>query len=290
MNRWVRNRFEGSRYRPDGKGIRPPVVAGIYYPEEPAALKEAVDRLLGTAGRGIKKQRAVGIVAPHGGFRSAGAVLGAVHASVEWPAAVVAVGPNHSGRGSPFGLSVRGVWSTPLGPMPLHERLARLILKSTPDLQKDGLCHQDEHSLEVHLPFLQRAETVAGFVPIAVGPCDPEIAERIGQGIARAVQKIQEPVLLLASVNLTTYRPEEVVREKDRKLLEPLLELQAEKLLKTDAENQDGMCGASAAAAVLAASKILGARRGRLVRYQTSAEATGVRVSSVGYAGVVLEG
>ena len=269
------------------KGVRSPAVSGIYYPEEPAVLRETVRRLLSMSGR-VKRRKAVGIVAPHGGLRSAGPVLGAVHASVEWPAAVVIVGPNHSGQGAPFGISVAGVWSTPLGLFPVHERLARRILKSTPELERDDLCHRYEHAVEVQIPFLQCSVSARSFVPIALRPCDGETAVRIGRGIADALQKSPEPVMLVASTNLTTYRSEETAARQDPAILDPILALEPETLLEV-AGPDSGMCGASAAAVVLTAAKILGAGQGHLVRYQTSAEATGVRVSVVGYAGILLE-
>lgn len=288
MTRLLRRRLIRSRSKPADKGVRASVVAGIYYPAEPVDLRETVDRLLSGGGRN-KKQKAVAAVAPHGSFRLAGAVLGALHASLEWPALVVVVGPNHSGRGAPLGISLRGAWSTPLGELKVHERMARLILKSSPDLQKDDRCHQDEHSIELQLPFFQRLG-VRGFVPIAVGPCDAETARRVGEGIARAVRLIREPVLVLASTNLTTYRPAETVGRSDPAILERILALQEEALMEQAAQSQSGMCGVSALAVVIAAAKILGAARGRLVRYQSSAEMTGIQVSATGYAGVVLEG
>lgn len=273
---------------PEEKGVRPPAVSGVHYPDEERALRESVDHLL-QGHRAQKAHPAVAAITPHGGIRSAGPVLAQTLAAVEWPPAAVLVGPNHSGTGAPFGIALRGSWSTPLGSLTVHERLARMILKSTPELARDDRCHEREHAVEVHLPFLIRQGIVRGFVPIALSSCDAETAARIGKGIAQALQKSGEPVLLVATSNLSSYQPESRAAEADPKLLDPILALAPDLFQQVARDAAVGMCGIAPVAAVLTAAKILGARQGRLVRYQTSAETTGVRVSVTGYAGVLLE-
>lgn len=284
-------RRQGARnpFRPrsrSAEGPRVPAVAGILYPEERAALEALVDRL--TAGRPAREP-VKGVLAPHGAYASCGAVLGALFSRVAWTPAAVLVGPNHSEEGQPFGVAARGPWVTPLGEMPVDEGLALAILRGTKELKKDVRCHEQEHSLEVQVPFLQRAGKVRRIVPIAIGPADLEASRRIGEAVARGIVERGGEALVIGSANLTRCEPLAEARAKDPRVLERILAMDEEGLLREAAAAASSMCGAGAVAAVITAVRRLGASKGRLVRYQTSAEAGADPVSVSGYAGVVFQ-
>lgn len=284
-------RRQGARnpFRPRSRsadGPRVPAVAGILYPEKRAALEALVDRL--TVGRPAREQ-VKAVLAPHGAYASCGMVLGALFNRVAWTPAAVLVGPNHSQEGQPFGVVARGLWVTPLGEMPVDEELARAILLGAKELKKDARCHEQEHSLEVQVPFLQRAGKVRRIVPIAVGPADLEASRRIGEAVAQSILKRSEEALVIGSANLTRCEPLSDAQAKDPRVLERILAMDEEGLLREVAAAASSMCGVGAVAAVITAARLLGASRGRLVRYQTSAEAGADPVSVVGYAGVVFQ-
>ena len=266
---------------------RAPVVAGIFYPERKEALAQLIDRLIRQPEKGRK---AVAVVVPHGAYHTSGEVAGAVYAQLASPVSVaVVVGPNHTGVGEALSITVQGDWETPLGHVPVDSGLARAILKATPDLKRDAKAHEEEHAVELQLPFLQRVGHLHSFVPIALGPVDLETVRRIGRGIAAGIQKVRRPVLLIATTQLTRYEALETVRRKDRLVVDPMLALDEEGLLRAVAEQEISMCGAAAVAAVLVAAKVLGASKGSLVKYETSGDRTGEVDSVIGYAGIVLE-
>ena len=269
------------------EAVRAPVVAGIFYPERKEPLAQLIDQL---ASGSEKKRKAVAVVVPHGAYHSCGEVAGAVYSQLaSWPSVSVVVGPNHTGAGEALSIVVQGDWETPLGRISVDSELARAILKAAPDLKKDAKAHQDEHSVEMQLPFLQRVGRVRSFVPVALGPVDLETVRRIGRGLAEGVRKVKRPALLVASTQLTRYEPWEAAKRKDQLAMDSILALDEEGLIQGVTEQGISMCGATATAAVLTAAKMLGASKGSLVKYETTGDRTGEIRSVVGYAGILLE-
>lgn len=265
--------------------IRSPVVAGLFYPERREALAELIDRLAREVGVPGKREEARAVIVPHGPYHSSGPMAAAVYAGIRLPETAVVLGPNHSGVEQ--GVAVEGVWETPLGKLPVDRDLARAVLKHARDLKKNQKVHEEEHSIEVQLPFLQRMGRVRGLVPVLVAPADLETLRRTGQGIARAIQAARGKVLLICSTQLTRYEARQEAQRKDAWAIESMLELDEERLLQGVTEKGLSMCGAAPAAVVLSAAKMLGASRGVLARHEVSGAAL-ESDSVVGYAGVIL--
>lgn len=264
--------------------VRRPAVSGILYPENPRALAQEVDRLLESGGA---KEEAVAVVVPHGSLYSSGKVAGAVYSVLRAPACAVLVGPLHGGSGHGCGVDSHGEWMTPLGLLPVDGELARRILKAATDLKKDRKIHEEEHALEMQLPFLQRLR-FRSFVPVAIGPADPETLRRIGEGIARAISASGKKVLLVASTNLTAYGPAPVLEANDPAAIERIAALDDAAWLEWVCGREMPVCGAAATAVVMAAAKRLGAAGGRMIRYERAGGRPGQTCSATGYAGILI--
>src|SRR5215469_13020745 len=148
--------------------IRPPAVAGRFYPDDPGPLSAAVDSFL-VPGADTKRTRALACVVPHAGYMYSGGVAGEVYSRIEIPGRIILLGPRHYPRGAPLAILSDGAWQTPLGMAPVDHLLAEKISRAFPQLQEDAVAHSAEHSLEVQLPFLQRAVPSFSFVPIVIG-------------------------------------------------------------------------------------------------------------------------
>ena len=272
--------------------LRHPAVAGSFYPRTRAALERELDRCLapgGAEGEAAPEfASALGCLVPHAGYMYSGAVAGAVYRRLPARTAYIILGPNHFGRGAPLALMPAGAWETPLGQAPLHPGLARVVGQSCPQLVEDAEAHAGEHSLEVQVPFLQRRGHPFSFLPIAVGVGDYETLEELGHAVAAGVKSSAERVLIVASSDLTHYKPDGVARDQDRKVIEKIIALDAAGLYHTVMREQISMCGFGPAVALLVAARDLGAARADLVRYATSADAGAPRDTVVGYAGMVV--
>ena len=266
--------------------IRKPAVAGQFYPGSPEALRAFLDETVQPPAGGAGP--AAGVMVPHAGYVYSGRVAGEVFARVAVPDAVILLGPNHTGLGTEASVAPPGAWATPLGPVPVDADLARALLAASPLFQEDGLAHAHEHSLEVQLPFLVHRNPGVRIVPVALALRRRDDAAEAGRAVAQAAAGHPGPVLVVASTDMTHYEPEARAREKDRLALERVLAVDPEGLLAAVRRHDISMCGAVPTAVMLEAAHRLGASDAELVRYTTSAEASGDTRRVVGYAGVVV--
>jgi len=182
----------------------------------------------------------------------------------------------------------KGEWLTPLGAARIDSDLAESLLQSCHLLMEDAKAHEDEHSIEVELPFLQRSVGAFTFVPIAIGVSRFAALEALGYGMAQVLKSAANPALIIASSDMNHYEPDDVTRVKDRKAIDQILALEPAGLYEVIRKEDISMCGYGPAVAMLTAAKELGATRAELVRYATSADTSGDRSAVVGYAGMVI--
>lgn len=267
--------------------VRQPVVAGQFYPGSEKLLLKQVQSLID---RKAEKEEAIGVVSPHAGYIYSGSVAGSTLSSVKSRSTYIIVGPNHTGSGGEFSLSTSESWKTPLGEARLDKPLASRIVKGSRYIKEDEAAHNHEHSIEVQLPFLQVLQRDFSFVPIVVSHADLDIYREIGNELAKAVKqlKLEDSVTIIASSDMTHYEPHETAKKKDSQAIEAILELDEGKLLDRIDRLNISMCGYAPVAIMLAAAKELGAKKARLVKYETSGDATGDYSAVVGYAGIVI--
>ena len=263
--------------------IRTPAVAGQFYPGGAEALAAEVESYLVP---GAEVKRALAVVCPHAGYVYSGHVAGAVFSSVEMPRRFVILCPNHTGMGAAAAIQTGGSWAIPGAEIPVDVELAGEIAGRSAALQEDPLAHQQEHSLEVLLPFVVSLVDDPSFVPICLATRSFDALEEIGRAIAGAVRGSGGEALIVASTDMSHYLPDETAREVDRKAIDRILELDPRGLLETVERERISMCGAAPVAAALVAALELGAKEAELIKYATSGDIFGDRSQVVGYAGI----
>jgi AmmeMemoRadiSam system protein B len=265
--------------------IRPPAVAGRFYPSDPQELTRQIQEYSSGA---TGKTRALGCVVPHAGYVYSGRVAGAVYAAMEIPAQSILLGPRHFPQGQPMAILSEGSFETPLGQAQIDSELAGELARACPLLREDEVAHGREHSLEVQLPFLQTLAANFRFVPVVLATDRYGAMEELGRGVAQVVKAQREPVLVIASSDMNHYESEAITRAKDERAIARILALDARGLYDTVRSEGITMCGYAATVAMLVAVRELGATGARLVRHATSGEVTGDLDEVVGYAGIVI--
>lgn len=265
--------------------LRRPAVANQFYPGDPGTLDKEVTAFLNDT----KKEDVFGAISPHAGYIYSGKVAGSVYSSINIPQDVIVIGPNHTGLGESEAIERSGVWQMPSGSVEINHSLADAIATGSKYLRDDHLAHLREHSLEVQIPFLQHFRKDLRIVPIAMMSMDYSVCLDIGHAVAKAVKEYKEPVLIVASSDMTHYESDKSAREKDKKAIDRVLALDPEGLLKTVRDFRITMCGVIPAIIMLIACKELGAQKARLVDYATSAETSGDYEHVVGYAGMIIK-
>lgn len=266
--------------------IRPAAVAGRFYPSDPRSLEKQIAELTSAV---TPKIPALGCIVPHAGYIYSGHVAGAVYGSMQLPSRFILLGPRHYPQGARFATLSEGGWQTPLGLAHIDSALAAELKNEFPLLREDAVAHVPEHSLEVQLPFLQRLVTNFTFVPVLTATDRFGALEELGHAVASVVKAQKDRVMILASSDMNHHESDAVTRVKDRKAIDAILALDARRLYETVRREEISMCGYGPAAAMITAARDLGAKKASLVRYATSADATGNVEDVVGYAGITVE-
>jgi len=265
---------------------RNPVVAGQFYPLKASSIERQISEFVKDV---PEKINAIGIVSPHAGYIYSGPVAGSVYSKIEQKPTYLILGPNHTGRGKPYSIMSEGSWAMPQGEVEIDTDLARGLVRTSEFLEEDVMAHAYEHSIEVQIPFIQYFKKPFKIVPIIVSYAQGHIYQAIGRGIARVIKNLKKDVLIIASSDMTHYESQDKAKSKDMKAIEAIVDLDETELIKRVEVLDISMCGYAPVAVMIAAAKELGAKSAELVKYQTSADATGDDTSVVGYAGIIVK-
>ncbi len=266
--------------------IRQPVVANRFYEGDPTQLRQTLAQLIPSIDE-KKKIKAKAVIVPHAGYVYSGGVAGESFAQVKIPETVIILGPNHHGQGEPLAVSIED-WDMPMGKVACAADLATALIQDSELFVADKVAHQNEHSLEVQVPFLQYFQDKLSIVAIVVSHIPFSQCQQAAAEIARAVKAYDKPVLLVASTDMTQYESRQNASKKDHLALEHILNLDPPGLYNTVIGNRISMCGIIPTTITLLAAMELGAMQAELVRYTDSGEASGDIDQVVGYAGLVI--
>ena len=202
--------------------VRPPAVAGMFYPAEPGQLAHDVQQLLTGARQFDLVPKA--LIVPHAGYIYSGAIAATAYATLQPYAAkirrVVLLGPTH--RVAVRGLALPGAeaFDTPLGRVMLDMPAAAAIAH-LPQVTVSAQAHALEHSLEVQLPFLQSVLPDFTLLPLAVGMAT---AEEVAE-VLEAVWGGDETLVVISS-DLSHYLPYATAQRVDQATAQSILKLQ----------------------------------------------------------------
>lgn len=265
---------------------RPPIASGSFYPGNKEELESALKALMENR---PERQKALGAISPHAGYVYSGRVMGSVFSKVEVPDTVVIFAPNHTGRGVPFSVWPEGTWHTPLGDTFIDEALVNEILNSCELIEKDKAAHNNEHSAEVILPFLQYSNPQVKIVVIVIRSGNFEDLRFIGKSIGYVLKNLRPGALVVASSDMTHYESQQSADKKDKSAIAEIVALREEGLYRVVRELDISMCGVSPVISMLVCSKERDAAKAELIKYETSGDTTGDYKQVVGYAGVIIE-
>lgn len=264
--------------------MRAPAVAGQFYPRGKNDLNRDISRCF--ANLQIKERPLVGAVVPHAGYMYSGQTAANVYSVLPKAETFVLIGPNHTGQGSPVSVSSE-TWSTPLGEVNSDNDFIRALPKKIIDT--DETAHRYEHSLEVQLPFLQHRFRDFRIVTICMGMQDEETALEVGMEIFEAANRVNRKIVIIASSDFSHYKPDKVAREDDAYFIKSILDMDIPGFYGRLFERAASVCGYGPIAAMLTATKNLGAKHATMLKYSTSGDTTGDTSAVVGYAGIIVE-
>ena len=272
--------------------VRPSPIAGQWYPGDAKHLSENVDRYIREAELPALEGDVVAIISPHAGHMYSGPVAGYAFAAVQGlkPEVVAVVSPMHYPYNEPLLTTAHNAYETPLGIIPVDSKslhdLNDLLIKEL-GYGLEHIRRDREHSLEIELPFLQRAiESEFTLLPIMVRDQSRKVTRTLGQCLAKTLQS--RNALLVASTDLSHFYPQRIANELDGEMLRCIESFDPEEVILAEEEGRGFACGRGALAAVLWAAKELGANTVKILNHATSGDITGDTSQVVGYGAAVV--
>lgn len=292
--------------------IRPPTVAGAFYPADPDRLGLLVDAIVADAADLLSRRSTGsdasgggllrGVLVPHAGLIYSGVVAAAGWLAVAEapPDTIVILGTNHgAGWLDGIGAWEAGAWRTPMGASAVDATLAEEILGLGSPFVVDRPAHLEEHSIEVQLPILERLLPRARIVPLAVATGSGARAIAAGAALGSLLERRRaagSSIVLAVSSDMAHYPTDDACRRATGALLPSIERLDAVGLARAEREVVAtgrpslvcGMCGIAPAVVGLAALAAMGATRGTTLAAATSADAGGPFDRTVGYLSVAF--
>jgi MEMO1 family protein len=207
--------------------IRPPAVAGRFYPDDPEQLQQMVNGFLETA-VSTTTTTAKAIIAPHAGYPYSGPIAGSAYRALlgdKRPIRrAVLIGPAHTMAIEGLATVSTTAWATPLGLVAVDREGVKAI-RPLPQVQILDAAHVQEHGLEVQLPFLQTIYPELAIVPLVVG-------QATGREVAELLARLgSDPqTIIVISSDLSHYHGYETARQLDRETAEAIVTRQPEKI------------------------------------------------------------
>ncbi len=271
--------------------VRKPAVAGSFYSSDRAVLEKTIDGYLKNADAKAPKVRSqiFGLMAPHAGYEYSGGVAGLAFNQLKGRAyaTVVIVGSSHR---VPFkGISIypSGSWETPLGKVEIDEQAGRILMERCKAIRPSPQAFEQEHSLEVEVPFLQK--TLKGFriVPLLIGSMEPDDYHNLANAFLGLYDQNPGGTLIVASSDMSHYHPYETAKRMDAATLKAMEAQDLDKLI-TGLQKGDGeLCGAHGVIALMLAARRMGADA-TVLGYANSGDVTSDRNRVVGYGAVLF--
>ncbi len=252
--------------------IRQPAVAGMFYPDNPHELSAMLDDLLQPATPDTARVKA--LIAPHAGYVYSGSVAAHAYATLA-PYAheinrVVLLGPSHRVAFQGIATGSFTHFQTPLGSIPVDVNSIHELLHERLVVERND-AHLAEHSLEVHLPFLQKMLPSFTLVPLVVGDARYEQVQQVLDKLWGGPE-----TLIVVSSDLSHYHDYATARKMDAHTSRAI------ESLRPDAIQYEDACGRIPVGGLLLAAKEHGLQA-RTMDLRNSGDTAGPRDQVVGY-------
>ncbi len=292
-------------------GIRKPVVADKFYPNNTEELRSVINNFLANVPQ-QKEISPIALIVPHAGYIFSGQAMAYSYKLLEGEKeekeekerkkenykTIIIIAPSHHSAYRGGSIWYEGAYQTPFGEIPIDEELAQKIMELNPLLNYLPAAHKKEHSIEVQLPFLQLVLSDFKIVPIVIGPySNYQDLTLLASSITKAIGK-RDDVLLIASSDLSHYPNYEKAQYSDGKILDAIKTFSVEKTLEIKAEllneNIEGLstvaCGMNPIIMIMLISQQLEANEIEILHYSNSGDIPkyGDKSSVVGYGAVAF--
>ena len=258
--------------------VRTPAVAGLFYPANATELHTQVQQFLNQIELPAEPPPKA-IIVPHAGYVYSGPIAASAYARLKSAQSminrVVLLGPSHRVGFRGIAVSSMSAFATPLG-LAVIDQAAVALARTLPEVSVLDQAHAQEHSLEVHLPFLQEVLGEFRLVPLVVGDARPA---EVG-AVLEALWGGPETLIVISS-DLSHYRDYQTARALDQATSQAIEELRFEDI------GYEQACGRNPVNGLLWVARRKGLH-GETIDLRNSGDTAGPRDQVVGYGAYVF--
>jgi AmmeMemoRadiSam system protein B/AmmeMemoRadiSam system protein A len=272
--------------------VKEPNVAGSFYPSDGRILAAQVDGFLAKADPKPIEGKILALISPHAGYEFSGSVAGFGYKLIKNKPyrTVVILAPSHQYAFRGVSVYPGGSFRTPLGDIPVDSDFAKKLLNRDPEIIFDPRAFLKEHSLEVQLPFLQRALKDFKIVAIILGDCEFSTCRRLAGYLGEIIDGSEE-LLVVASTDMYHGYDYREAKLFDAPTLTAIKDMDPEKLYNGLKSGKFQLCGGYGVVTALILANDLGYNKAEVLKYTDSAQVTGNKNMgnwTVGYSSVAV--
>ncbi len=273
--------------------VRPSPIAGYWYSSNPRVLKAEINDYLNQAILPEINGEIIGLFAPHAGYRYSGPTAGYAYKAIQDQEyeLVIILSPYHAYHPASILSSSHQYYETPFGRVKVDQSILNSMMEKISletSLEMVLVANDEEHSLEIELPFLQLSVNNSfSILPLMIRSINPQEAGDVATIILNLVK--DKKVLVVASTDLSHFYSEAVAESLDAEMLKQIQTFSIENVFRSESNGTGFACGLGAVMVCMSICDGLGADKIEILHHSTSGKMTGDFSSVVGYgAGVFI--
>lgn len=273
-----------------GQNIKKPNVAGQFYPASPKELSVQIDQLMNQSPQQSFSRFVPVVIAPHAGYVYSGGVAAYSFKAVSQHKykTVVILAPGHFYGFDGISIWKDGMFETPLGMVQIDEDITAKLVGAAPKFIFDKKAFDQEHSLEVEIPFLQKTMSDFKIVPVVMGQASFQTLKEFAVKLSEVIGT-REDVLIVVSTDFSHYHDDETAKQMDERAIQAILQLDAEQIYRSCFDRQGmEMCGCIPVTTALLYAREQGFHKVEKLHYANSGDVTGDLSRVVGYSALVI--
>src|SRR5665647_122970 len=267
--------------------IRDSIVAGSFYPDDPYVLRMQIEDYLNNA-KLLDINNIKALICPHAGYIYSGQVAAYSFKQIinKKFDSIFIISPSHSESFDFVSVFDGDAYNTPLGRVNIDKKRSSLLVANNERIRFSDKGHNNEHSIEVQLPFLQYMFEEFEFIPVVIGSQSGQNIHAIGKSISEVFKG--ENIIIIASSDLSHYHPYNDAIILDRQVENLVGKFDIDNLEEEFLKSNIEMCGGGPVLAAMIAAKNLGADKALILKYLNSGDVSGERKAVVGYLAAAL--
>jgi AmmeMemoRadiSam system protein B len=288
---------EGYWFQSNAEEVRLPAVAGAFYPGSANELRRNIKAYLESVPEIKPAGKIFAAMAPHAGYTYSGGVAAYTHkalSTVDFHTLII-IGHDTHQNAVAFTCPA-DYFQTPLGKVPVDREMMAKMQAFNRGIKANWAIHARDHTVEVHLPFLQVLGKPCKIIPILFGHPTKQNCQILADAIIRAAG--DKSVFVLASADMSHYPPYDLAYKVDKSTLEVIKSLDVERLFThlTAQEREasvpnlrTALCAKGGVGTAVLFARACGADRAQILRYANSGDVRGGdKRRVVGYSSVLL--